>query len=117
MKLMIDGVTVDATLEQEQSFNGIFELFQQDQNPYKFALQNFIDSKANEKEYESGVSCISYLNSTNSTWASEASQFNAWRDSVFAYAYDYLAKAQNGQISNPTIINFLSGIPNLNWTN
>ena len=47
------------------------------------AVQVYIDSIAQKKGYDSGVSCASYAASTNATFAADATAFIAWRDSVW----------------------------------
>jgi hypothetical protein len=49
--------------------------------------QTYIDSKAKEKGYDNANSCISYLNSINPTWKSEATKMNIWRDAVWEFCY------------------------------
>lgn len=79
------------------------------------ALEVAINAKAAEKTYSSGVSCASYISSTNIQWSEEAAAFIAWRDNCYEYSYDYLAQAQSGQIPNPTIEDFISGLPVMEW--
>jgi len=47
------------------------------------AVQTYIDSIAQKKGYDNGVSCASYSTSTNVTFAADAKTFIAWRDSVW----------------------------------
>ena len=47
------------------------------------AVQVYIDSIAQKKGYDSGVTCASYAASTNTTFAADAKAFIAWRDSVW----------------------------------
>ena len=47
------------------------------------AVQTYIDSIAQKKGYDNGVSCASYDSSTNATFAADAKTFIAWRDSVW----------------------------------
>lgn len=84
-------------------------------NLYSENLQYHIDYKAREKSYENGVSCASYFNSTNLTWAAEALQFITWRDSCWKYAYDIKSQVEQGQISTPSLDEFIAGVPALNW--
>ena len=46
-------------------------------------VSKYIDSIAQKKGYDSGVSCASYAASTNATFAADAKAFIAWRDSVW----------------------------------
>ena len=51
------------------------------------AVQNYIDSKAQAKGYDSANSCISYLNSSNAVWKADAAAMNTWRDAVWGFCY------------------------------
>jgi hypothetical protein len=55
--------------------------------------QNYIDSKAKAKGYDSANSCISYLNSTIAAWKADATAMNTWRDAVWSYCYNNAASA------------------------
>lgn len=57
------------------------------------AVQQYIDSKAQAKGYDTAASCISYLNSTNATWQADAAAMNTWRDAVWGYCYANAASA------------------------
>lgn len=82
---------------------------------YRIAIQAHIDATARQRDYDSGVSCASYVNSTNPQWAAEAQAFVAWRDSVWSYAFQELAKVENGEREQPTIDEFLSELPQIEW--
>ena len=47
------------------------------------AVQDYIDSIAKKKGYDSGVSCASYATSTVTAFAADAVAFIAWRDNVW----------------------------------
>lgn len=47
------------------------------------AVQDYIDSIAQKKGYDSGISCASYDSSTVASFAADAKAFIAWRDSVW----------------------------------
>nr|WP_313011590.1 hypothetical protein [Brucella intermedia] len=78
---------------------------------YRFSIQRLIDSKAQEKLYDDGVSLASYINSTVPEWAGQAAAFVAWRDSVWVYAFAELAKVQSGERPEPSIDDFLAELP------
>ncbi len=81
---------------------------------YKLSLKVFIDQKAQERLYETSLSCASYANSTNPQWASEAQAFIAWRDMVYEYANEYFDQVQNGNIQE-NMDTFFAGMPSLIW--
>jgi hypothetical protein len=122
MKQIINGVEVELTSEEETEYvqrQADWEAGKSQRmiDDWTRALEKEINDKAAEKSYGSGVSCTSYKDSTNPQWAAEAKAFIAWRDSVYTYAYDYLAKSQSGEIQNPNVENFLSGVPVISWPN
>lgn len=82
---------------------------------YSNAIQARIDGVANERQYANGVALASYVNSTNSQWAAEASAFVAWRDAVWSYAYQELAKVQAGTRPQPTIEALIAELPAIVW--
>lgn len=83
---------------------------------YSSKLQNKINEKAQEKSYEDGFACASYINSTNDAWKAEATQFIAWRDSCWQYAHDIQTKVESGEIQPPSIEDFIAGMPTLIWS-
>ena len=82
---------------------------------YRIAIQTHIDATARQRDYDGGVSCASYVNSTNPQWAAEAQAFVAWRDAVWEYAFAELDKVLNGQRPQPTIDEFLQELPVMQW--
>lgn len=77
-------------------------------------ISNIIDTTAQSKQYENGVSCASYLNSTNPQWASEAQAFISWRDSCYLYAFNLLNDVVSGG-EIPSEQEFIAGIPVIVW--
>ncbi len=78
-------------------------------------LQNHVDEVAQQREYFSGISCASYLNSTNPQWAQEAQAFIDWRDDVYAYAYSVLDAIENEEAPIPSEEDFINSLPVLVW--
>lgn len=82
---------------------------------YQRAIDAYIDAAATAKSYASGVSCASYVKSTNVQWASEAETFIAWRDAVWAYAYAELDKVLTGKREAPSVSGFIEELPAIRW--
>lgn len=82
---------------------------------YRAAIQSLIDAKAQEKQYDSGATLASYVNSTIPQWSTEATAFVAWRDQVWAYALAELDKVQSGEREQPSVEAFLAELPVLEW--
>ena len=122
MKQIINGIEIELTPEEEKEYEQRQADWESGSSQRLIddctrALEKEINDKAAEKSYSSGVSCASYKDSTNPQWAAEANIFIVWRDSVYSYAYDYLSKAQSGKIKNPSIENFIAGVPVISWPN
>jgi len=82
---------------------------------YRSAIQAHVDATARSRDYDSGVSCTSWVASTNPVWAAEAQAFVAWRDAVWAYAYTELAKVEAGQREQPNVAALLAELPAMSW--
>lgn len=82
---------------------------------YRRAIQTKIDATAQERGYDSGVTCSSYLGSTSPTWAAEAGAFVSWRDAVWGYAYGELAKVEGGDREQPSVAGIVSELPAIEW--
>ena len=84
-------------------------------NDYRAAIQAMIDNKASERQYDSGATLASYVNSTIEQWAIEAQSFVAWRDAVWLYALVELEKVQKGVRDQPSVEDFLAELPVFEW--
>lgn len=82
---------------------------------YAQALQRHIDDKVQERDYDSGFSCASYVNSTNTTWSQEATAFVAWRDDCWQYAIDIQTNVEDDIIEPPSVSDFIANAPVLTW--
>ena len=120
MKKIVNGVYQDMSQAEMAEFNEKNSSWDERQNErtiaeYTSVLDDILNKKAHEKQYSSGVSCASYAGSTNPIWASESAAFISWRDACYIYAFDYLNKANPGEIDNPSLEGFVSGIPEMSW--
>jgi len=82
---------------------------------YRQAVQAHVDTTAQERRYDGGHTCATYVGSTNPVWAAEATAFVAWRDAVWIYAFGELAKVETGLRPQPTIEEFLGELPTISW--
>lgn len=82
---------------------------------YEDAIQAHIDDAARSKLFRDGVTLASYTASTNPQWAAEAQAFVAWRDQVWADAYQELARVQGGEREQPTVGEIIDELPAINW--
>ena len=84
-------------------------------NIYRLEIQSMIDKKAQARQYDSGATLASYVNSTILEWATEAQAFVAWRDAVWLYALTELDKVQKGEREQPSVADFLAELPSFEW--
>lgn len=84
-------------------------------NSYTIQLQEYIDSVAQQKQYDNAISCISYINSTVQLWKDQAAAFIAWRDSVYNYVIAQEALMLSGSIPVPTFTQLQSELPVITW--
>ncbi len=82
---------------------------------YRLEIQAMIDAKANERQYDSGATLASYVNSTIEQWAAEAQAFVAWRDTVWLYALAELDRVQKAERDQPSVEDFLAELPAFEW--
>ena len=82
---------------------------------YARAIQKHLEDTATARGYDSALSLVSYLQSSNPSWAAEAAVFAAWRDSVWAYGYGELAEVQGGQREQPSVADFVLELPAITW--
>lgn len=119
MKL-VNGVEVELTPGEVAEYNqreADWETtkFERLVKEYTELLELTVNNKAVEKSYKNGISCASYVASTNPQWAAEAKAYVAWRDAVYSYAYEVLNRVTNGEIEAPSIQDFLESLPILEW--
>ena len=82
---------------------------------YEDAIQAHVDAAARTKLFRDGVTLASYVASANSQWASEAQAFVAWRDAVWTYAYQELARVQGGERTQPSVAEIIAELPLISW--
>lgn len=111
------------TLDVEQAYNGQWFLMgyapkqpvEEILKEYEVAVQQHIDRTANEKGYDSSYTCLSYLNSKDERWHTEASIFLDWRDSVWLKTHEILNDFKDGKIDQPTIDQVIEQLPKIEW--
>lgn len=116
---IVDGVEVPLTPEEVLEFEQESQEWEDKANERLYeeceaALQQRIEDTAKAKQYDDAVACASYKDSTNQQWAAEAAAFIEWRDICYEYAFDYMEKAEKGEIE-PDFDDFVNGIPEITW--
>jgi hypothetical protein len=111
---IVDGIEVEMTAEEiaelaaaQTAMNATPPLGEED---YKAAIVAMLDAKAKERRYDNALSLSTYVSSTNAAWAAEAATFVAWRDAIWAYCYDQLARVAIRLRTQPTLGEFMAEI-------
>lgn len=80
------------------------------------AIQSFMDSKVHEERgYDDVFTAISYINSTNRRFATEARAALEWRDAIWTLANSLLAQYKAGAIEEMTAEEVIAKFPPLVW--
>ena len=82
---------------------------------YEAAIDNLLLTTANSRGYDSAYTCLSYLQSSNAIWKTEAEAFNTWRDACWVKAHEILNQWQAGEIEQPTVEEVLAQMPAIGW--
>ncbi len=79
------------------------------------AVQTRLDAVPAARGYDSAERCISYLGSTNPTFAAEAAAINTWRDAVWTHCIALLDQVTAGALPVPTEVELIAGLPAAPW--
>jgi hypothetical protein len=83
-------------------------------------VQAWMDATAQSKGYDNALSCVSYVNSPNTTFQSEANSMLHWRDAVWSQCYLLQAEwTANTPNPLPTVDSVIAQLPQANqfgWT-
>lgn len=117
----VDGIDIPLNEDEITDFNlrqAEFDASKSARDVAEFTslLIAYLDTKASERQYSSAISCVSYLNSSNSKWQQEAQTFLLWRDLILVAAYTYQTNVENdGILNHPSFDEFLLTAPALIW--
>ena len=78
-------------------------------------VQNYLDTKVKERNYDNILSLCTYATSTNPAFAKEGQAGVVWRDSVWAKCYAILAEVKAGTRATPTEEELLAELPLFTW--
>lgn len=79
------------------------------------AVQAWLDSTAQQNNYDSALSCVTYINSTNTQFAADAQAMHAWRDAVWVQCYADMATMTTPPASTQAFIASLPQPAAFNW--
>lgn len=89
---------------------------QQTEQQLQQAVQAWLDSTAQQNNYDNALSCVSYLNSANVQFAADAKAMQAWRDAVWVQCYADMASMTTPPASSAAFIASLPQPAAYGWT-
>jgi len=84
---------------------------------FREAINAMLEATARSRNYDSGVSLAGYATpyEPNDKWRQEGQAFVIWRSLVWQYAYEQFDAVMLGQREVPTVDEFLSELPAIDW--
>lgn len=79
------------------------------------AVQRHMDSMAEERNYDSIISCCTYATSLNPKFSAEGQAAVEWRDNVWVVCYQILDKVKADQRQIPTEDELIALLPSMEW--
>lgn len=79
------------------------------------AVQNYMDTTVQARNYDNINSACTYANSTDHIFAAEGVACVKWRDAVWRKCYDMLAEVKAGTRAIPTAEEVIAELPALEW--
>lgn len=78
-------------------------------------VQQHMDDKARERNYDGILSACSYATSSNPEFSGEGQACIAWRDAVWAACYQIMTNVQDGTHEMPTPKSLIAELPEMTW--
>ena len=85
------------------------------QQYFEDAIEAYMDSVVQTRNYKNIHTAASYVNSTNEKFAREGAACNKWRDDVWDMCYAILAEVKAGARAVPTLEEVIAELPLLEW--
>lgn len=85
------------------------------QESLTIAVQNYMDTTVQARNYDNINSACTYANSTDHIFAAEGMACVKWRDAVWRKCYDILAEVKAGKSAIPTAEEVIAKLPKLEW--
>lgn len=79
------------------------ELIAEKANQIDKELEALLDATVHQRNYKNVESCVSYFNSTDDKYRTEAIAVNRWRDDLYRSAQNTLDKVRSGEIDWHTV--------------
>lgn len=88
---------------------------QQIQKYFEDAIEAYMTSVVQTRNYRDIHTAASYVNSTNEKFAKEGAACNKWRDDVWNKCYEILGEVKSGFRPIPTLEEVIAELPLLDW--
>ncbi len=85
------------------------------QQQFEDAIEAYMDSVVQTRNYKNIHTAASYVNSTNEKFAREGAACNKWRDDVWDKGYAILDEVKAGTRGIPTLEEVIAELPKLDW--
>jgi hypothetical protein len=82
---------------------------------YQDAVQDMLDAKAKERNYDDILSLCTYVASGNPLFAAEGQAGVSWRDAAWAKCYEVLAEVRAATRPQPTVEELIAELPAMVW--
>jgi hypothetical protein len=82
---------------------------------YTAAMQAVLDTTAKARNYDGILSACTYATSTVDKFRAEGQACVEWRDKVWAFGYDLLARVDAGQTPAPALADLAAILPQMVW--
>ena len=79
------------------------------------AVQAHLNATANQRSYDSALSCMSYIDSTVPVFRAEATAMRDWRDAVWLRCAQLVAEAEAGKRPAPNEQELIALLPVIGW--
>lgn len=111
----------NATIEDKGSYYEVVAITVPEPTPAEIQkaltdmVQGYMDTKAQERGYDSILSACSYVDTGIERFDQEGTKARAWRSAVWQKCYDVLAEVQEGVRAVPTEEELIAELPVLEW--
>lgn len=82
---------------------------------YSDAIQNRLDSKAQERQYDNILSAVTYLGDPNPRFAAEAEALRLWRSDTWATSLVIMGEVLAGNRPAPSVEDLFAELPAFEW--